>query len=84
MRYYIDNSSIFDSAPYYQAREIAEILKASGIKKVRLARKYGWSNQPQVVTFEGDSSLAESALVSSGVHPLIKKWGVIIREKDWG
>lgn len=85
MRYYISNSSIFDSAPHYELEKIKAALRLAGFKNVREARQYGWRNQPKVATFEGRPEKAAKILESTpGIHPLIQKWGVVVREKDWG
>lgn len=84
-QHYIRNSSIFDSPPYYQKEKIAQALKDAGLKNVHFENAYGWSNQPEVVVFTGDPEKAKKAVegVGSDIHPLIKKWGVIVDEKDW-
>lgn len=83
--YYIRNSSIFDSPPYYQKEKIAKVLKDAGLKNVHFERAFGWSNQPEVVVFTGDPKKAVKAVEDAGgdIHPLIKKWGIIADEKDW-
>lgn len=84
-QYYIRNSSIFDSPPYYQKEKIAKVLTDAGFKNVHFENAYGWSNQPEVVVFTGDPEKAVKAVEDAGkdIHPLIKKWGVIADEKDW-
>ena len=80
MRYYVDNSSYFDTHPYNRPR-IAKAVKAGGGKNVRLSRKYGLSNQPQVVTFDAGEVTAERVRKSVG-RALGTPW-IAVREKDW-
>jgi hypothetical protein len=80
MRYYVDNSSYFDSHPYNKPR-IAKIAKAGGGKNVRAANKFGWSNQPQVVTFDAGEVTAKK--VGSAVEKALGTSHIIIRKKDW-
>ena len=83
--YYVHNSSIFDNKPYYQKEPIAKALKDAGFTDVHFENAYGWSNQPEVVVFRGDPKEAEKVLMAAGdsIHPLVKKYGVIVYEKDW-
>ena len=53
-RFYIQNSSFFNVAPYYQADRITKIVKENGGKNVRLRNQFDYSNQPKVVTFTCD------------------------------
>lgn len=80
MRYYVDNSSYFDTHPYNKPR-IAKAVKSGGGKNVRLSLKYGWRNQPQVVTFDAGSVTTARveralgrALGTSHIHILVKSW----------
>ena len=63
-RYYIAYSSIFGGSLSYSTRTIARAVKETGGKNVRTARQYGWSNQPNVVTFSADAG----AIHSIGEH----------------
>lgn len=83
--FYVHNSSIFDNKPYYQKEPIAKALKDAGFTDIHFENAYGWSNQPEVVVFRGDPKEAEKVLMDAGddIHPLIKKYGVIIHDKDW-
>lgn len=80
MRYYVANSSYFDSHPYNKPR-IAKAVKAGGGKNVRLSRYNGWSNQPQVVTFDAGEVTAKK--VQKSVSRALKTPWIIVREKDW-
>lgn len=80
MRYYVDNSAYFDSHPYNKPR-IAKAVKAGGGKNVRLSRKYGWSTQPQVVTFAAGEVTAER--VRKSVSRALGTSWIIVREKSW-
>ncbi|MCK4668171.1 hypothetical protein KAU33_15580 [Candidatus Dependentiae bacterium] len=83
-RYYVHNSSIFDTM-LYDVPAIKEAIKNAGGKNVRTSRYMGWSNQPDVVTFSaspndikliGDKTSAE-------LGGLAATWGLIIFEKEW-
>ncbi len=83
---YIENSSIFDVSPYYQKEKIAEILKNAGAKEVHFENSFGWDNQPEVVVFKGITcKKAKSVIEDNGdtIHPLIKNFGINVRNKDW-
>lgn len=67
-----------DFYPNYDEDKIAEVLKANGFKKVRKAKKYGWSNQPDVVLFQGDENKAKKVLEKEF------EAYISINEKDWG
>ena len=85
--YYIAWSSIFDSAPYYQAELMRDLLRSAGIKKVRLCRFRGWSNQPHIVCFEGDGNeervRQQIVEILSKAVPTIAHCGAIISERYW-
>lgn len=53
IRYYIKQSSLFDSRP--DAYDIQAFRARLNVKRLishpRACRAYGWSNQPQVLTF---------------------------------
>lgn len=80
MRYYVDNSSYFDSHPYNKTR-IAKAVKLGGGKNIRAANKYGWSNQPQVVTFDAGEVTAKK--VCGAVEKALGTSWIIVRKKDW-
>lgn len=80
MRYYVDNSSYFDSHPYNKPR-IARAVKAGGGKNVRASNKYGWRNQPQVVTFDAGEVTAKK--VGRAVEKALGTNYIGIRQKDW-
>ena len=67
-----------DFYPNYDEDKIAQVLKSNGFKKVRKGRKYGWSNQPEVVIFEGDKNMAKDILEKEFDNY------ISINEKDWG
>lgn len=79
-RYYVTRSHYFDSHPY-NTKNIANAVKRGGGTNVRTGKQFGWSNQPQVVTFSADSRKVDSILraVKQSVHTMY----IIIREKDW-
>jgi hypothetical protein len=68
-----------DFYPNYDEDKIANILKSMGAKKVRKAKLYGYSNQPDVVVFEGDKDKAQEILEKEFPDNYIS-----IYEKDWG
>jgi hypothetical protein len=80
MRYYVDNSSYFDSHPYKKTL-ISRAVKIGGGKNVRASNKHGWSNQPQVVTFDAGEVTARK--VQKAVSRALKTPWIIVREKDW-
>jgi len=82
MRKYIAQSHVHDYSPY-NATLYAAQLKAMGVKRVRLARLNGWSNQPQVVTFEGEGISETMIKMMFKRFPEFAKWPVVIHEKDW-
>ena len=67
-----------DFYPNYDEDKIAKVLKDNGFKKVRKAKKYGWSNQPDVVVFEGSKNKAQEILEKEFDNY------ISIYEKDWG
>jgi hypothetical protein len=78
---YVHNSSIFDApANKYDIPLFMKTLKKAGAKKVWKANAYGWSNQPEVVLFQGlDREKARKVL---GELPVFQKWGAIIHDTD--
>ena len=81
MRYYVDNSSYFDSHPYPKAK-IANAVKLGGGKNVRLSLKHGWSNQPKVVTFDASGKAIAERVNGAVCKALGTSW-IIISKKDW-
>jgi len=79
-RYYVDNSSWFDTHPYNK-NQIKNIVKKAGGKNVRFALKFGWSNQPQVVCFNTTKSQLE--IIQILLEKELKTPWIIIRKKDW-
>jgi len=79
-RYYVANSSYFDSHPYSKAK-IAKAVKAGGGTNVRESNAFGWSNQPKVVTFNATPSTLRA--IDKSVQKTIGTSYIIIRKKDW-
>jgi hypothetical protein len=67
-----------DFYPNYDEDKIAQILKDNGFKKVRKGKKYGYSNQPVVVMFEGNKNTATDILEKEFENY------ISVYEKDWG
>ncbi|RLF03031.1 MAG: hypothetical protein DRJ64_08710 [Thermoprotei archaeon] len=80
MRYYVDNSSWFDSHPYNKA-QIKAAVKRGGGKNIRESHNYGWSNQPKVITFEATKSTVST--VEKAIQKALGTQWIIIRKKDW-
>jgi len=83
-RMYIRWSSMWDTGPdYYPKHLIKAAVKEAGGKNVRLARLYGWSNQPQVVTFDVPKSVSLDRILDRVKFVCNKPWRPIASEKDW-
>ena len=80
MRYYVVRSAWFDTHPYNKPR-IIKAVKVGGGKNVRLANTHGWSNQPQVVTFDAGEVTAKR--VERSVSRVLGTQWISVREKDW-
>ncbi len=80
MRYYVHNSSYFDSHPY-DRQKIARAVRAGGGANVRSSNAYGWPNQPKVVTFAATPSTLPK--VQKSVEKAVGTSHIIIRKKDW-
>jgi len=80
MRYYVDNSSWFDTHTY-DRRKIKGAVSRGGGTNIRESNKYGWSNQPKVVTFTATPSVAKK--VGKEVEKALKTQWIIIHQKDW-
>jgi hypothetical protein len=88
--FYVGNTSIFDTPPYYHSEKIAKIVRKAGGQRVRLANEYGWTNQPQVVVFKAKSEREAKEIgdrvseeIFRGETGFKKGKHVIIYEKDW-
>jgi len=80
MRYYVANSSYFDSHLYNRPM-IARAVKRSGGTNVRAANAFGWSNQPKVVTFNAIPTTLPK--IQQAVEKAIGTQHIIIHKKDW-
>ncbi len=85
-RYYVSQSSWFDTHPY-NVDEIKLAVKNCGGKNVRTSNCFGWSNQPKVVTFGLDSNDDQNAETYKNILKTLQKsigtnW-IILSEKDW-
>ncbi len=74
---YIEWSSWFDSHPY-DIEKIKAAAESAGGKNIHTENQFGWSNQPEVVVFNGDKEAVTKAVQEA----LGTDW-IIVREKDW-
>jgi hypothetical protein len=74
---YVEYSSYFDYNKY-DTDKIISALKGIGAKNIRLENDRGWSNQPEVVVFNGDKNKAQDALNEAFDTDYIR-----VSEKDW-
>ena len=74
---YVENSSWFVSNKYDEEK-IMSVLESIGAKNIRLENDRGWSNQPEVVVFNGDKNKAVDALNEAFDTVWIR-----VSEKDW-
>lgn len=83
-RYYVQNSSIFNTMTY-DVPAIKKAIKNAGGKNIRTSRYMGWRNQPDVVTFSAQSNdiFEIETKASAELGGLAATWGLIIYEKDW-
>ena len=77
-RYYVRWSSIFNTIPY-DIDLIKKSVKRSGGKNIRTSKSFGWSNQPEVVTFSCDNLYDVKTSLQKDLNT---EW-VIVLEKDW-
>jgi len=80
MRYYIANSSWFDTHPYNRPK-IVKAVRAGGGTNVRQSNAFGWSNQPKVVTF--DSTPSKVDRVKKSVQKALATPWIIVSDKNW-
>lgn len=80
MRFYVNDSSWFDSHKY-DTLKIKRIVKENGGKNVRTANKFGWSNQPSVVTFNASPSIRIK--IGKALNKAFKTQWIHINIKDW-
>ena len=74
---YVEYSSYFDYNKY-DTDKIISALKGIGAKNIRLENDRGWSNQPEVVVFNGSKNQAVDALNEAFDTDYIR-----VSEKDW-
>jgi len=79
-RYYVKQSSWFDSHPY-DIDKIKEAVKKGGGKQIRTSNQFGWSNQPKVVCFNCEPDKLNEVNISLE-KSLETKW-IIYHLKDW-
>lgn len=88
MRYYLYHSAAFGLPPFvYHLKIYKAVVKAFGGRYVRESKQHGWSNQPKVVTWEGNSEVNEAIREAlSQVAPFHHGGGLpcpIIHKQDW-
>lgn len=74
---YVEYSSYFDYNKY-DTDKIISTLEGIGAKNIRLENDRGWSNQPEVVVFNGSKNQAVDALNEAFDTDYIR-----VSEKDW-
>ncbi len=74
---YVEYSSYFDYNKY-DTDKIISALEGIGAKNIRLENDRGWSNQPEVVVFNGSKNQAVDALNEAFDTDYIR-----VSEKDW-
>jgi hypothetical protein len=74
---YVEYSSYF-TYNKYDEEKMMSVLEKIGAKNIRLENDRGWSNQPEVVVFNGDRNKAQDALNEAFDTDYIR-----VREKDW-
>jgi hypothetical protein len=74
---YVEYSSYFDYNKY-DTDKIISALESVGAKNIRLENDRGWSNQPEVVVFNGSKNQAVDALNEAFDTDYIR-----VSEKDW-
>jgi len=79
-RYYIDNSAWFDSYSY-NIPAIKVGIKKGGGKNIRTSLKFGWSNQPKVVTFSAPERNLEK--IRKILQAELSAPVIIIHTKNW-
>lgn len=77
-RYYVVNSSYFDTHPYNKPR-IRRAVATGGGTNIRESNYHGWSNQPAVITF----SAVSPKRVQDAVNKALKTQWVRVDEKFW-
>ena len=75
-RFYVKPSA---GMRWFGPEEVRDIVKKAGGKNVRTAMQFGWSNQPDVLTFSGYSAEerdVKNALEVAGIAALVlvKDW----------
>ena len=78
---YVMNSSHFDYNPYNK-EEYVKALESAGATEIIIENQYGWSNQPEVVCFDGITK-DDAETVLNRLKPFDGQWGAIIGDVDW-
>lgn len=83
-RYYLDHSSVFDNPEnIYNFGVFSEVIKKAGGTKLEIEPNLGWNNQPDVITFLADEKTISQIKKALDSLEVFKKWGCILREKNW-
>ncbi len=87
VEYYVPWTSIFDTAPYYQADKIANAIKDDeDVISTYEEKQYGWSNQPEVVVIKINSSENIKSTVErikSKIQNALNTEWIHVSKKDW-
>jgi hypothetical protein len=83
-RFYLERSSLFDAPEnIYNSGLFARAILENGGRNVGVDKKNGWSNQPEVVTFDALEESLKGIIDGLNQLPPFKGRGCIIHEQDW-
>jgi hypothetical protein len=80
IRYYVSNSSWFDTHTY-DIEKIKSAVKSANGTQIRTCYRNGLSNQPKVVSF--NSSEKNIVNILKSVQDILKTQWIIINRKKW-
>jgi hypothetical protein len=86
VEYYVPWTSVFDTAPYYQADKIANAIKDDeDVISTYEENAFGWSNQPKVVIakIESENIKATVERLKSKIQNALGTEWIHMSEKDW-
>ena len=79
-RYYLARSTWFINHKY-DLLKIHPTIHGAGGKYLNLAKCFGWSNQPKVVTFRANEEILKN--IKKSLQSVLKTEWIIIHKKDW-